>query len=236
LILIISGFILARHFILVRAELDNTVNIAEIQKAQQELTELENERDKIELEYQIMRKELSDLWHEVIADDETQEVDILNSLEDTRKKAGLTDVKGHGLVLTINDKEGYDPYEDPIESLIHDQNIIYLIDLLADNGAQAISVNDLRVVNSSKIFCIGTTILCNKQRMSPPYIIKVIGPQEQMKIALDADPVYSKLQEAPYLVRFSYQMIPDLIIKAYETPGTIEKDIEFLNPVTESIN
>lgn len=152
LILIISGFILARHFILVRAELDNTVNIAEIQKAQQELTELENERDKIELEYQIMRKELSDLWHEVIADDETQEVDILNSLEDTRKKAGLTDVKGHGLVLTINDKEGYDPYEDPIESLIHDQNIIYLIDLLADNGAQAISVNDLRVVNSSKIF------------------------------------------------------------------------------------
>ena len=232
-ILIISAVILARHFTIVKAESAQSVSLIEVQEVQQELRELQIERERLEQDHQEMRKELSDLWYEVIEQDETQEVALLENIEKIRKLAGLTDVQGDGIVISLNDKKGYNPLADPVESIIHDQNVIYLIDLLTDNGAQAISINDLRIVNSSYIFCIGTTILCNEQRMSPPYIIKAIGSSDQMMSALYGDPLYKKLQMEPYSVRFSFEHVPSLTIKGYETPARIDKDIEFLNLATD---
>ncbi|MGB4610397.1 MAG: DUF881 domain-containing protein [Saccharofermentanales bacterium] len=234
IILTISGFILSRHFILIRSETNSTINLAAIQEAKLELIELENVRDSLEADYKSLRKELNNIWYEVIDTDDTQQLDLLNELTRVSKIAGLTDVKGNGIIVTVNDKENYDPLEDPVESLIHDQNIIYLIDLLMNNGAQAVSVNDLRIVNSSHVFCIGTTVLCNNQRTIPPYEIKAIGPQEQLKAALDTDPLYLKLQEEPYSVRFSSIAVNDLIVNGYETPDTITKDIEYLKIITDS--
>ncbi|NLJ69889.1 MAG: DUF881 domain-containing protein [Clostridiaceae bacterium] len=232
-ILIIAGFILGRHFLHVISEDHTTLNLAEIQEARLELAELQKVREDIETDYKNLRKELNNLWYEVIDEDDTQQLELLEQLTRTRQIAGLTEVKGNGVIVTVNDKENYDPLEDPIESLIHDQNIIYLIDLLVNNGAQAISINDLRIVNSSHIFCIGTTVLCNNQRTIPPYKIKAIGPQEQLEAALAADPLYLKLQSEPYSVRFSVESVTDLVINEYETPGTIVKDIEYLKIVTD---
>ncbi|NLM19603.1 MAG: DUF881 domain-containing protein [Clostridiaceae bacterium] len=232
-ILIISGFILGRHFIQIRSEADSTLNLAAIQEARLELVELQKVREDLETDYKKLRKELNDLWYEVIDTDDEEQLKSLDKLAKTREIAGLTEVKGNGVIVTVNDKENYDPLEDPVESLIHDQNIIYLVDLLVDNGAQAVSINNLRIVNSSQIFCVGTTVLCNNQRTIPPYEIKAIGPQEQLKAALDTDPLYLKLQEAPYFVRFSSELANDLVINEYETPGTIAKDIEYLKIVTD---
>lgn len=232
-ILIISGFILSRHFTQIRSEMDSTLNLAAIQEVRLELVELQNVRKNLEIDYKNLRKELNDLWYEVIDADDDEQLELLNKLARTREIAGLTEVKGNGVIVTINDKENYDPLSDPIQSLIHDQNIIYLVDLLVDNGAQAVSVNDLRIVNSSQIFCIGTTVLCNNQRTIPPYEIKAIGPQDQLKAALDADPLYLKLQKEPYSVRFSSVLVNDLVINEYETIGTITKDIEYLKIATD---
>lgn len=233
-ILIISGLILGRHFTQIKSETDTTLNLAAIQEAKLELAELQNVRENLEVDYKNLHKELNDLWYEVIDVDDDEQLELLDKLARTREIAGLTEVKGNGVIVTVNDKENYDPLEDPIESLIHDQNIIYLVDLLVDNGAQAVSINDLRIVNSSQIFCIGTTVLCNNQRTIPPYVIKAIGPQEQLKAALDADPLYLKLQEEPYFVSFSSISVDDLVINQYETPGTIAKDIEHLKITTDS--
>ncbi|HHU53291.1 MAG TPA: DUF881 domain-containing protein [Clostridiaceae bacterium] len=233
LILILSGLILGSHYVQVRSETSSTLNLAAIQEARLELVELQNVREELENDYKNLRKELNDLWFEVFDEEDAQQLELLDELTRIRKIAGLTEVKGGGIIVTINDKENYDPLADPIESIIHDQNIIYLIDLLINNGAQAVSINDLRIVNSSHIFCIGTTVLCNNQRTIPPYEIKAIGPQEQMKSALDADPIYLKLQEEPYQIRFSCVPVNDLIINGYETPDTITKDIEYLKIATD---
>lgn len=231
LLLLISGFILMRNFISIQESVSKTINLAQYETSQQELQELSKERNYLEEQYQKLNTELYDLWYEVLESNDSHQVDLLDTLEKSKQLAGITDVMGDGLVVTINDKEGYNPLEDHVASLVHDQNIIYLLELLVNNGAQALSVNDLRIVNSSKVFCVGTTILCNDQRMTPPYIIKAIGPQAQMLEALNEDLLYSQLQADPYLIRFKVKASNDILIKGYATPATIDKDIEYLNNV-----
>jgi uncharacterized protein YlxW (UPF0749 family) len=94
--------------------------------------------------------------------------------------AGLTDVKGNGVVVTYYD----DSEVEPIEA----SNLIDLVNELKLAGAEAISINDQRIVNMSDIVNIDVYgenfILVNRERVSSPYIIKAIGDQTYLESAL----------------------------------------------------
>jgi uncharacterized protein YlxW (UPF0749 family) len=94
--------------------------------------------------------------------------------------AGLTDVKGDGVVVTYYD----DSIADPIEA----SNLIELVNELKLAGAEAISINDQRIINMSNIVNIdvdGTEfILVDTVRVTSPYIIKAIGDQTYLESAL----------------------------------------------------
>lgn len=83
---------------------------------------------------------------------------------------GLTDVKGEGVVITLSDTE---------HSKIHSNDLLDLINELRFAGAEAISINDVRVTNMTDIVDIaGKFVLIKpKQRLSSPYTIKAIGDQ-----------------------------------------------------------
>jgi uncharacterized protein YlxW (UPF0749 family) len=90
-------------------------------------------------------------------------------------KAGLTDVKGPGITIRLDDaparKEGT-----PVDWLIiHDQDIKIILNELKKAGAQAISINGERVVATSEQICAGPTILINGSRYPVPYVINAIG-------------------------------------------------------------
>ncbi len=59
---------------------------------------------------------------------------------------------------------------------MHDIDIQALVNELWAAGAEAISVNDQRIVGRSSIRCVGPTILVNTNRLASPYVIKAIGP------------------------------------------------------------
>jgi uncharacterized protein YlxW (UPF0749 family) len=42
-------------------------------------------------------------------------------------------------------------------------------------GSEAIAINDERLVSSSSVYCVGSTVMVNNTRLSPPYIIRAIG-------------------------------------------------------------
>jgi uncharacterized protein YlxW (UPF0749 family) len=52
-------------------------------------------------------------------------------------------------------------------------------------GAEAIAVNDERIVGSSSIYCVGSTIMVNGTLMSPPFSVVVIGPQNDLLATYD---------------------------------------------------
>ena len=98
---------------------------------------------------------------------------------------GITDVKGEG--ITINILDGKD--------LIHQEDLIILIDELKNSGSQAISINDQRIINSTYIYCDGSVILIDGVKIGNPFTIKAIGNSETIYGALTRNKGYVETLE-----------------------------------------
>ena len=92
----------------------------------------------------------------------------LNNLE---KLVGVTDVQGDGVVLTLEDNE---------EQGITASTLLNLVNELKYAGAEAISINNIRIVNSTDIVDVNYIIQIEGQKISSPYIVKCIGNQESL--------------------------------------------------------
>lgn len=113
--------------------------------------------------------------------------DLQSEILNIKKDAGLTALKGPGITITLADKK--DEAEVAMKSgtssleafLIHDDDIISIINDLRAAEAEAISVNGLRIVSTTDIKCAGYVILVNTTRLAPPYTIKAIGEAAKLE-------------------------------------------------------
>ncbi|WP_350344848.1 DUF881 domain-containing protein [Proteinivorax tanatarense] len=113
-------------------------------------------------------------------------VDILvDELNKARVLAGLTDVKGPGVKVEINDnKKGYNYQGDPNSNIVHDEDLLMTVNTLLAAGAEAVAVNGQRITSFSEISCAGPVILVNQTRLAPPYVITAIGDSSSLKTSL----------------------------------------------------
>lgn len=106
---------------------------------------------------------------------------LKNELDKLTFLAGLTEVAGPGIVVTMDDQEKARTAKDPEFYMIHYSNILYIVNDLRAAGAEAISVNNDRVVSTTDIRCAGSIILVNTHRLAPPYEIKAIGDPDRLE-------------------------------------------------------
>lgn len=100
-------------------------------------------------------------------------------------RASLIDVEGPGVVLTITDsKTPVKDGENPNLYLIHDEDMLRIVNELRAAGAEAISINDQRLIGTSEIRCSGPTVTVNGKIFAPPFIIKAIGDTKTLHSAL----------------------------------------------------
>ena len=105
--------------------------------------------------------------------------DLENSIKEGKKAAGLSEVTGAGLVITL--KISANSYiGDPNDLLVHYNDVIRTVNELKNAGAQAISVNDQRIITTTAIDCDGTVIKVNGEKIGTPIVIKAIGMQERL--------------------------------------------------------
>ncbi|MDR1701599.1 MAG: DUF881 domain-containing protein, partial [Sporomusaceae bacterium] len=108
-----------------------------------------------------------------------------DNLQAVKMKAGLLSVTGPGVIITIDDsKRPSKPGENPNLYIIHDDDILKVINELWSAGAEAISINEQRLVVNSEIRCAGPTLSVNNTRSSPPYEIKAVGNPKTLDTAL----------------------------------------------------
>jgi uncharacterized protein YlxW (UPF0749 family) len=111
--------------------------------------------------------------------------DLQEELKKSNMAAGLTPVTGPGIVVTLNDSpRALQPGDDPNALLIHDTDILNVVNEMRDSGAEAISVNDQRITAVSEIRCAGTTILVNGNKIAPPFVMKATGDPQLLKSGL----------------------------------------------------
>ena len=94
---------------------------------------------------------------------------------------GKTDVEGEGIEIIIRETK-----QDEISEIKAD-NLLVIVNALKQAGAEAISINEERIINMSDIVTIGEStpfIKVNGQRILAPYVIKAIGNQTYLESAL----------------------------------------------------
>ena len=116
---------------------------------------------------------------------------------------GVIDVKGNGIVMTVADNNNVTSqtvgiYDNISNYLIHDRDLIMLVNELKNAGAEAISINDERIINTTSIACDGNVVLINGNKISSPFEIKAIGSQEALLGALQRPGGYLEQQLEGY--------------------------------------
>lgn len=92
---------------------------------------------------------------------------------------------GEGVIVTLNDGVEKKAYGEEEEAKIEALDLIYLVNELRLAGAEAISINDERIINMSDIVNISDRyILVNSQRVEAPYTVKAIGDKTYLQSAL----------------------------------------------------
>lgn len=107
--------------------------------------------------------------------------DAQNQIKEGNKILGLSEVKGPGITITVADSET--DFSNAIDSspyLVHDKDILNIVNELKNAGAEAISINDHRVVTSTYIICGGNIINVNGEKIGSPFVIKAIGLPETL--------------------------------------------------------
>jgi uncharacterized protein YlxW (UPF0749 family) len=75
----------------------------------------------------------------------------------------------------------------PDDIVVHQQDVQGVVNALWTGGAEAMMIQDQRVIATSAVQCVGNTLLLQGRVYSPPYVIKAIGNTTQLKAALDRD-------------------------------------------------
>ena len=131
--------------------------------------ELEQAEKQLEVERQKATKNNSDL--------EEKE----NKIKQGNKLTGMAEAKGPGVIITLTDGKGIATSTlNPSELLVHDIDVLSVVNELINAGAEAISMNDQRWVANTAISCRGNTIDINGERIGAPFVIKAIGLPEYL--------------------------------------------------------
>lgn len=106
---------------------------------------------------------------------------IQSELEQANMLLGKTDLQGEGIEITINEVQD----EGDVYLEIKDTNLLLIVNQLKYAGAEAISINEERIINKSDIAEINDSFIkVNGQRILAPYVIKAIGNKAYLESSL----------------------------------------------------
>lgn len=154
---------------------------------------------------------------------------LQQALEQAKLLTADTALIGPGVVVTLSDApktriEQAGAFYDINWFLVHDHDLLTVVNLLKDAGAEAISINGVRLQADTAIHCAGPAIYVRDISLTPPFVIAAIGDANVLSDAIlrggDAgNPVaiYQELQV--FGIVFTVEKQEDIMI-----PGSLTTD------------
>lgn len=97
--------------------------------------------------------------------------DAVQAVNRLRLVNGLSEVTGPGVVVTVN-------------GAVRPQELLDLVNELRNAGAEALALNEERIVARSAFSGDTRQVLVNRRPMQPPYIVRAIGHPDTLERAL----------------------------------------------------
>lgn len=139
-------------------------------------------------------EELASLREKVLSQN-TDSENIKEQLNDINILLGYSEVSGQGLIITLKDASAATVKGNATDFIVHDGDLLEVVNALKNAGAEAISINDQRIVNPTAITCAGNIIKVNGEKLGSPFVIKAVGLTEKLNGALTMPGGYLELLE-----------------------------------------
>ena len=144
-------------------------------------TELANWKSKYEetnQKYEETMKKIEEYNTTSQSNEKTEKL-VNEELEQVNLSLGKTDVQGQGIEVTLRETDNEEI------ARINGDDLIVIVNALKLAGAEAISINDERIINMSDIADINETFVkVNGKRILSPYVVKAIGNSSHLETAL----------------------------------------------------
>lgn len=138
------------------------------------LSDLTEQSDSLQAEITDLRLLLFEFESTV----ESEELALRNleqRLDDLRILAGMVPAEGEGVALTVEDTAGE----------VTNEHLVDILHELRNAGAEALAVNDVRLVASSAFSMQDGRIVLDGQALQPPYRVTAVGPSDTMVSGLE---------------------------------------------------
>ncbi|HBT49061.1 MULTISPECIES: DUF881 domain-containing protein [Caldanaerobacter] len=195
----------------------SSTNYARVEELTQQLKKVQEEKQNLEQQLAELTKRFQE-YEEAASKNDAALKNLQKDVENYKALAGFTDMVGPGVIVTVSDsdlqpREG----EDPNLYLVHDEDLLNIVNELKAGGAEAIAINDQRLIATSEIRCVGPTININSTRYAPPYVIKAIGNPETLVASLKLKGGIIETLEF-YGIKVDIQTSDKVVVPGYSEP------------------
>lgn len=191
------------------------VTLKSIETTKNEINALYKEIE--ELKIMIKDKEEKIEMYESILDGNENLSSVLK--EELRKNktiAGFETIKGPGIMVKMTDNMDENAFGQAFDmDLIHDTDVLRIINDLRIAGAEAISINNQRVLSFSEIKCGGPIIRINGRSIGTPIYIRAVGDPQVLSAAINAPNTYGYALKNISQINIETSMEDEIIIPAY---------------------
>ncbi|MEA3422856.1 MAG: DUF881 domain-containing protein [Bacillota bacterium] len=201
IISMILGIIISIQFRVVQGNfLEGSNPFTRLQELNNAYTNVLTERDALLSEIDEYQTKLNEIESDASRDNYLIK-NLKNELEEYKLLGGFLDVKGEGIQIILDNP--VDDISKPSDAdIIYEYDLInILVNELNAAGAEAISINDERIISISEIRTAGDAVVINKVPQYPPFIIRAIGSKTTLEGAVSQRfGIVSMLREMGYFV------------------------------------
>jgi uncharacterized protein YlxW (UPF0749 family) len=136
------------------------------------------------------QRQFTDLQKRIAANanlTKTQAQQLNARIKELQLVAGITPATGPGIRIEMRDNpeaaEG-NPGNPFLPGIVHDFDLLQVVNELRAAGAEAISVNGMRITGYTPIRCVGPTIHVNFEPATPPFVIEAVGDPKNLYSAV----------------------------------------------------
>lgn len=162
------------------------ISIAKVQKYEDELKKVQAEKEVHQQKLNALEASIREI-EQAGTDTDDKLKGIMAEQDQYKLAAGVVDVEGPGLEITINDPDPAEGMGGKSSDWIQDNfdELPIAVNKLKEAGAEAVSINEQRIISRTDIMLIGDHLNVNNVPIASPYVIKAIGDPDKLEAMMN---------------------------------------------------
>lgn len=151
---------------------------------------------------------------------------VTDRIDELKDVAGFTELEGRGVRVTLTDApRSVDiPGLDPNVLIVHQQDLQAFVNAMWAGNAEAVTLQGQRLISTTGIKCVGSTVVLQGIPYAPPYVIEAIGNVASLNYSLSTSPEVKTYADYAKRYGLGLKVETDVELTAPAYQGTVNLD------------